>query len=124
MNIELREDGTLEIDGRVVRFPQRIFRFVEYQDIIVVGLKVADFDIADPMVGRNILALDRQGNLLWRVEEHGYEYYHSRVDAYVPQPFIGLGVSSETGKLEGVLPYVYVTIDEKTGGVSDPVINR
>ncbi len=124
MNIELREDGALEIDGRIVRFPQRIFRFVEYRDIIVVGLKVADFDIADPMVGRNILALDRQGKLLWRVEDHGFEYQDPDADRLLPQPFIGLGVNSETGKMEGVLPYVYVTIDEKTGGVSDPVINR
>ena len=106
MNIELREDGALEIDGRIVRFPQRIFR------------------IADPMVGRNILALDRQGKLLWRVEDHGFEYQDPDADRLLPQPFIGLGVNSETGKLEGVLPYVYVTIDEKTGGVSDPVINR
>ena len=124
MNIELREDGSLNIEGKIVRLPQRMFRFVEYQNIIVVGLKVADFDVADPMVGRNILALDRQGNLLWRVEEHGYEYYHSRVDGYVPQPFIGLGVNSKINKLRGVLPYVCLTIDEKTGAVSDPVINR
>ena len=124
MNIELREDGSLDIDGRILSFQKRITRFVEYQDIIVLLQENGVIDARDPTVDRNILALDRQGNLLWRVEDHGYEYYHARVDEYVLQPFIGLGVSSETGKLEGVLPYVYVTIDEKTGGVSDPVINR
>ena len=124
MNIELREDGSLNIEGKIVRLPQRIARFVEYQDIIVVCLGNENIDVADPMFGRNILALDRQGNLLWRVEEHGYEYYHSRVDGYVPQPFIGLGVNSKINKLRGVLPYVCLTIDEKTGAVSDPVINR
>ena len=122
MNIELREDGSLNIEGKIVRLPQRIARFVEYQDIIVVCL--GNENIADPMVGRNILALDRQGKLLWRVEDHGFEYQDPDADRLLPQPFIGLGVNSETGKLEGVLPYVYVTIDEKTGGVSDPVINR
>tara|TARA_R110002110_G_scaffold198346_1_gene408574 strand:+ start:1516 stop:1890 length:375 start_codon:yes stop_codon:yes gene_type:complete len=124
MSIELREDGSLDVDGRIVRFPQRIYKFVEYQDIIVICLVNRNIDPADPMVGRNILALDRQGNLLWRVEDHGFEYQDPDADRLLPQPFIGLGVNPKINKLRGVLPYVCVTIDEKTGGVSDPVINR
>ena len=114
---------TLRIGNKDVVFDKDVENFIERDGITVVLLYTGDYEKGDPMVGRNVLGFDGDGNEAWRVEDHGYTIGPDDVNR-VPQSFMSIWIGPESGKLKAGIPYMLFSLDAKTGMLSDPEYNR
>ena len=107
-------DKELCINGRSIRFDQRIAKWVEVDGKAVLLLNSDDFEKGDELVGRNIVAYDEQGEFVWRIEYHGYKVTN-RDGVDVPQAFFGLWIDKESGILKAGIPVAVFDVDPETG---------
>lgn len=114
MTAKLISPKRISINGKEVEFPQRVKKFVETHGLTIVLLKVSDFETGDELVGRNILAYDPQGNLAWRVEDHGFTI-RNREGVYVPQAYFGLWIDKDSNALCAGIPVADFEIDQSNG---------
>ena len=61
------EGNRLIIDGNTVEFEQPIEDMVERRDRVIVVLDDEEYAPGDPTGDRNVVAVDRNGTLLWRI---------------------------------------------------------
>ena len=122
------------VNDRQHSFDQRIDEIIELGDKVIILLNTDYFDYGDPMVGRNVLCYGADGELLWRVADHGC-VIHARHDdpvtqpdeegeRYVPQSILGMDIEEGTGKIKIGLPDWHYTVDPETGELSDMEYNR
>ena len=116
--MEIGRAGTngLTISGKRVDFPQRIKKFVTLENLVIVLLKVSDFEEGDPMVGRNIVALNEDGEIVWRIEDHGFRITDWR-DVEAPEAFFGLWLEDDGKTLKAGIPHAIFEVDPETGSL-------
>ena len=134
MKVKQPMPNALEINGNRVEFPQRVYAILPLEDRVIVHLKTGDFDYGDPLVGRNVLAYGSDGEMLWRVEDHGcvvpagLEDPVTPVDEngerWIPQSFMAIWVDEDTGKIKTGIPEWIFTLDPETGALSDDEYDR
>ncbi len=64
-------DSVLTINGREFAFEQRIQQVLVLADRVIVRFRGKSFADDDPLKGRNIIALDENGEMLWRIQDRG-----------------------------------------------------
>ena len=113
----------LIVNGRKIRFDQRIEKFVVLDDRVIVALRVSAFEVGDSLVGRNILAFDEKGEMLWRIPATGARR-SSRFGGTTPEAYLDLYVG-DGGKIHVGSPSgVRFDLDPMTGEISNGVIDR
>ena len=68
------------------------------------------------MVGRNIVAYDSDGNMVWRVEDHGVRVQSERK---APEAFFNIGLKDGNILQAVSLSYIF-RLDPETGTLSNP----
>lgn len=119
-----RSEKALSINENVITFDQRIDETVTLSDRVILRLMVDDFDVGDPLVGRNVLAFDGDGRLLWRIPPTGGT--RSRPDGTeAPEAYFGLGLDDDgkTVKIGTPDGFEY-DLDPETGDISNPVFTK
>ena len=114
---------TLTINGKKLVFDQRVDEAVTLEDRVIIHLRVDDFEVGDPLVGRNVIALDASGNLLWRIPATGYTV-RNRLGLEVPEAFFGLELEEDHKTITIGTPDTVYEIDPESGELSNATINR
>lgn len=122
MEAKLLSPNVLGINGKSIEFKQRIKEFVEVGNRIIVLLKVSDFEKGDELVGRNIVAVNEQGEIDWRIEYHGFKVRPPTNNA--PQAFFGLWIDEDDGSLRAGIPVADFVVDPETGTFQKVELNR
>ena len=105
---------TLTIEGRNFAFDQRIERIVVLDDRVILELYVNDFEFGDPLVGRNVIAVDKDGNLLWRITETGV-MMRDPDGSEAPAAYFNLRLSSDGKNIKIGTPDMTYDLDPETG---------
>ena len=116
MNVRQIGERVLVIGGQEIEFRQKILRFLPLEDRVIVLLNPDDFEFGDPMVGRNILAYDGSGELIWRVADHGLKRPSRRK---APEAFFNIGMPDDS-TINAVAASCIFKLDPETGALSDP----
>lgn len=119
-------DGNrLILGSKMVEMEVRVREVEQFRDIVLVRLAYDDYTDGDPNGERNIVALDREGGIRWRIQQapsaptvNGKRV----VTSYV-------GIDPNTGKKDRlVVAYdssgLCWKVDPETGQVSDPIFTR
>ena len=123
MKLEASKTGThtVRIGERKLTFDQKVAKVSVAPDKVLVLLNPIDFAEDDPDAGRNILALDSKGDLIWKIEDAGFKIQldggREMPDGYVGMKlwsdgrfsaFQGIGcrcfIDLKTGKITGEEP--------------------
>ena len=104
----------LRINGLARKFEQRIVKTVEIGDKVMVLLNSDDFKDGDELVGRNIVAVNKEGEIDWRIEYHGFKV-RNRKDVEVPQAFFSLWLDEDGKTLRASIPVAKFEVDPETG---------
>jgi len=89
---------TLVVGGKELVFDQRVRMVIELDDRIIIHLNTGDFDHGDPLVGRNIVCYDKNGEFLWRIKDTGML---TGINDDVPQSFLNLVLRDDGRILAG-----------------------
>ena len=103
----------VECDGNRIELDKRVESSINLGDKVIVLFYVNDYEVGDMMVGRNIVAYDKDGIELWRVEDHGLR---RPAAPDVPDAFFDIHVDDD-GRLWGGTPGIYLEIDLGTGKI-------
>ncbi len=116
-------DSTVTIDGHVVDLGLPIMEAVEVGSLIVISLNDYHLSPDDPFNGRNIVAFDKDGNEVWRIEAF-WHTVEARDGRRVPASYTGIDLG-EDGKLYAYQGHGYTCeIDLKTGKIVDAEYTR
>ena len=122
MNVT-KSGKTLTIDGRTVVLDQRVEAMVVLDDLVIVELYVNDFKMGDPLVGRNVIALDVDGNLVWRIPDTGV-MIRDPDGSEAPEAYYTLRLNSDGKTINIGTPVMTYEIDPETGRISKGIVNR
>ena len=101
-------DGVVKIDGNEIDFDHPITDYLVFDDFVVVMLKLNGEDF--PEKHQNIIAVDADGTIRWRIEKAPEEGYY---DSYA-------GIFDDDGELRAYnLSGMNYRVDKETGEVSD-----
>ena len=124
MIVATKSGKSLSINGREIEFDQRVEDMVVLADRVLIELRVSDFAVGDPLVGRNILAYDAEGKLLWRIPANGL-MRPSRFGGETPEAYFGLWFDESDNKLKTTIPSGWtLELDPETGEPFDPVFTK
>jgi len=111
--------------AQTIQFDRRIWDIVQISDTFVLQFADTDYNLDDPMQGRNIEAYDASGQLLWRIEGTGVTFPSSwrqiawgwgrRVQHEVPESYMSLWLDEQTGDLMAASISTRYVIDPETG---------
>lgn len=119
------EGKTLRLGDRTIEFEARVAKLNRYGDLLFVRLDDDDYSEQDEFRERNIVAVDADGNIRWRIDRppsaptrRGKRWS----SAYV-------GIDPDTGKEDRpVVAYdihgACWKVDPETGKVSDPIFTK
>ena len=114
---------TLTVNGRTIEFEQRVEDLVVLDDRVIIRLYVDDFAVGDPLVGRNLLAYDAKGELLWRIPATGV-MRDSVHGGQTPEAFFDLWMGDD-GKVKSATPDGFeFDVDPEMGKISNPVFTK
>lgn len=115
----IREERAVVINGTRIEFDQRISELIEVEDKIIIQLYVDDFEFGDPLVGRNVVAYDADGQFLWRIKATGITRGEGADEA--PEAWFGLYFDEKGVLRTGTPSGCEYRIDLETGDVSDAI---
>ncbi|MDP6805844.1 MAG: hypothetical protein QF902_11045 [Rhodospirillales bacterium] len=115
---------TLTIDGRKLAFDQRVEAMVVLDHRVIIELDADDFELGDPLVGRNILAFDSNGEMLWRIPATGMMVRDDDSSPEAPEAFFGLGLHSDGKTITIGTPDMIYEVDPETGKIFNGIINK
>lgn len=104
----------LAINGQLLVFEQRIVKVIEFNGKIIVLLNSDDFKEGEILSSRNIIAYDKKGQLVWRIEDAGIKI-RNRNNEYIPQPYLSLWVGRDGNTLHAGLGGVEVEVNPTDG---------
>jgi len=102
------------IGGEKLEFEQRVDVVIELGDRSIILLNTDDFQRGDPMVGRNVLCFDKNGEMLWRIEDAEMTIG----DRKVPQSFLSLSLKDD-GKIRVGNPDAFFFVNPENGMLYD-----
>ena len=121
--MDVSHDGNrLSIDGKSIELEQEVRQVLTLPDRAIVLFENRGYAETDPRTNSNIVAVDRSGRILWRIEES------KPIDMdgeFSPDPFIGMGFE-DNGQRVVVCDMDGLTLDldPQTGRLSNPVFTR
>ena len=134
IDVTTPDKNTIEIGGTVHAFKQEIADVIPLEDRVLIRLATWSHDYGDPMVGRNVLCYGADGDLLWRVADHGCTIGAGDEDPVtqpdeegerrVPQSVMGMFVDEDTGKIKVGLPMWMYTLNPETSELSEMEYKR
>jgi len=123
MAVSHRENN-LKIDGRKFKFDDLIQKIVEYPDRIIILFGYENFESEQQFAGRNLIAVGRDGNILWRVADSNELFPDSETSI---EPFVGFG-KTKINDREALVAYqmfgMCYEVDPQTGALSNPRVSR
>ena len=96
---------------------------VELDARVIIELMVDDFKVGDPLVGRNILAFDGNGEMLWRIPASGV-MRSSRYGGETPEAYFGLWLDDEGNLKTGVPSGWDYVLDPENGDTLDMIFTK
>ncbi len=118
------EDNRLTIDGNTVELEQPIEDMVERRDRVIVVLDDEEYAPGDPTGDRNVVAVDRNGTMLWRIVP---SMSPTPGEPGRTEPFIAVDIKNRDGE-EKVVVYDGMgsryDLDTETGKLSNPVLTK
>ena len=121
--LDVRSEGkTLFVGDHEIEFEAPITKVLEIRNKIVVRLNVDDLDDEDPMLERNVICVDQNARVLWRIERS-----EGPLDEGVPilNPYAGIGLNDdETGAVAYDMGGQCFDLDLETGAISNPIFTR
>lgn len=109
-------DTSITINGHVVEIGLPIMDVVEVGELHI--LRINDFTLPsdDPVVGRNVVAIDQDGHEVWRIEDFWYKI-EDRDGRRIPDSYSHIQIGKD-GKLYAFQPIGFLCeIDLKTGKI-------
>ncbi len=117
-------ENRLTIDGKTVELEKPIYRIKETSDRVIVVFDEEDYAPEDPNGDRNVIAIDRNGATLWRIQ-NSVSPTRGRPGRTIP--FSGVGVRRKDG-VDMLIGYdaagMCYEIDPETGKLSNPRISK
>ncbi len=115
---------TLTINGRELTFEQEIYQSVELPDRVIVLLHPGDFAKDDPLKGCNIIALDEDGEMLWRIQDRGVTLT-TKDGKEISESYTGLGLAKDEKTVRVSTPFGFLyELDPETGQISNPKFTK
>ncbi len=117
-------ENRLMIDGRTVKLEKPVEDMVERRDRVIVLLDNEKYAPDDPNGDRNVIAVDRDGAMLWRIAPSGSIASGGQGRT---SPFVGVDVENRGG---GEVVVVYdgmgacYDLDAENGKLSNPVLTK
>ncbi|MDP6805843.1 MAG: hypothetical protein QF902_11040 [Rhodospirillales bacterium] len=96
---------------------------VTLEDRVIIRLLVGDFEIGDPLVGRNVLAFDKDGNMLWRIPTTGV-MVRDPDGSEAPEAYFNLRLNSDGETINIASPDLTYDLDPETGKLSGGRVHR
>jgi len=123
MKFKKTGNRSISINSREIAFDQDVYEFVELSDRVIVNLLLDDFPRDRSFDGRNIVCFDKNGKVLWKIQDSGVKVEIT----YGPTILLGYtGLwrpeGSDTIKVGGI-DWTY-DLDPETGHVSNPTHDR
>ena len=118
------KENRLTVDGRTVKLERPILQVEERPGRVIVLLDDEEYAPDDPTGDRNVIAVDRDGAMLWRIAPSG------SIASGGPgrtSPFVALEIENRGG---GEVVIVYdvagacYDLDSETGKLSNPVLTK
>lgn len=111
------ETTTVTIGGRTIELGSPIDETLRIGELLLVRLDLYDLPPDDPMKGRNVLALDKNGEEVWRIEPFWHKVKAKDGSRDIPDSYIGFDLG-EDGKLYAYQGIGYICeIDLKSGKI-------
>ena len=105
------------IDGNEHRLEKKIRKVVPLDDKVVVLFRHGDYDETDFSQKRNVIALDRRGKMLWRIQESSEWVQEGKELA---NPYIGVGFRDEGERIVACdMGGMDADLDPETGTLSN-----
>ena len=99
-----------------------ILKVLDLPDRVLVLLDNERYPASDPNKNRNLIAVDKNGRFLWRIEESKPIMRDGEPD---PDPFIGMRLENDGQRVVVCdMDGLTLDLDPKTGGLSNPVFTR
>ena len=118
------EDNRLTIDGSTVELEKPIKNLIERRDQVIVVFRYGAYDEDDLSGDRNVVAVGRNGAMLWRVAPSGS--IASGGPGRTSQ-FVGVDIENRDGE-EVIVVYdgmgACYDLDPETGKLSNPVLTK
>ncbi len=118
------KENRLTVDGRTVKLERPILQVEERPGRVIVLLDDEEYAPDDPTGDRNVIAVDRDGAMLWRITPSG------SIASGGPgrtSPFVALEIENRGGG-EAVIVYdvagACYDLDPETGKLSNPVLTK
>lgn len=118
------EGKTLIVSGRRISMPYPIEQILPLPDKVIVLLNDEDMPSDDPLMGRNVAAFDKDGNMAWRIPLSTVTFIDDH-DREWPCPYSYLAFAED-----GCTIQVYETsgvrhdLDPATGELSNSLFTR
>ncbi|MCG8542646.1 MAG: hypothetical protein MJE12_00415 [Alphaproteobacteria bacterium] len=125
--MKIRIDGeVLEMDGTKVEMEVPILKVDQFESLFLVRLDDRAFDVGDPNAERNIVALDSNGTLRWRIQKTPSAPLNAD-GQHAWNAFVG--VDTNTGNQDRLIEAYDRTgscwnVNPETGEISDPIFAR
>ncbi len=112
-----KRDTSITIDGNAVDLQYPIYDALEAGGVAILRLNYYNMPPDDPLKGRNIVALDRNGKEVWRIEPFWHMVESNDRSRKVPAAYTGIDLG-EDGKLYAYQGIGYICeIDLRTGKI-------
>lgn len=118
-------DGNrITIDGRTIALEVPIDEIFELPDRVIVLFDEEEYPESDSRENRNVVALDRDGRELWRIEQARTRLRDSDGNR-IPNPYVGVSAGAD-GRTVEVYTWAGVCyrLDPNTGKISDPILTK
>jgi hypothetical protein len=107
---------TIIIGGKQLTFDQEVSVVIELEDRSIILLSTSDFLRGDPLVARNVLCFDKNGDLLWRIEDA--EMMIGEGEDEVPQSYLSMTLR-EDGRIRVGNPDAIFYVNPDDGSIYD-----
>ena len=110
------KSNILLVNEKTLSFDQAVHTVIKLDDRVIIHLKTDGFLRGDPMVGRNVLCFDKNGEMLWRIEDTGMTIGEGEDN--VPQSFLSLSLKDD-GKIRVGNPDAFFFVNPENGMLYD-----
>ncbi len=118
------DENRLTIDGKTVELEKPIYTIKEISDRVIVVFDEEDYAAEDPNGDRNVIAVDRNGAMLWRIQ-NSVSPTRGRPGRTIPFSGVGVRQKEEVDMLIGYdAAGMCYEIDPETGKLSNPRISK
>ena len=115
--------NSITVNGNKKEFDGDVIDVLVSDQIVLVLIETYDLPPDHPYRGRNVFALDRNGDLIWQIEESGGKI-EDKTGKEVPESYMEIRKSAENHiRVFQISGYSY-DVDSNTGRISNSDFSR